>query len=459
MLSKEVLEYLETNKEKYLEKLFELLRFASVANDKSQPDQCQLCVDWLCNYLTTLGFETQILPAGEKPSVLATMHVSDDAPTLLIYGHYDVQPVEPLELWNSKPFEPVIKDGNIYARGANDDKGQLFTHIMAIDALHNWGILPVNIKFFIEGMEEIGSPGLEEFLATANNTQLLQADAAVISDSEFFADGLPSITYSLRGLAYGEITLTGPNQDVHSGIHGGALTNPINALTTLIAKMHDENGRVTLPGFYDDVIELTESEHDEWKKLPFNESEYAKSLGVDALGGGEKNFSVLERRWARPTLDCNGIIGGHTGEGAKTIIPEKASAKISMRLVPNQDPEKIAAGLEEFINQNVTAGIKASFKIQAKARPGLLEKDSPVMGAAIKAYLEGFGKEPAFIRCGASVPITELFQRLLGLEAVLMGFGLPDDNLHGPNEKFRLDQLYRGAKTSAAFMQNVKEAF
>jgi len=455
MLPKSVTDYLQANRKRHLDELFELLRFPSVANN--QPAACRDAAEWLVRRLKSLGLEARAVTTKGQPNVLGSLHVRDDAPTLLIYGHYDVQPAEPLEKWTSPAFEPVVRDGAIWARGANDDKGQLYAHVMAIEAWREaGGGVPVNLRVLFEGEEEVGSPAMEPFLA--EHKAELSADAAVISDSEFFAAGLPSITYSLRGLAYVEVTFRGPSADIHSGINGGAVTNPVNALARLVAGMTDGAGRVTLPGFYDDVLALTAAERDGWQALPFDESAYARSLGVEALGGGEAGFSVLERRWARPTLDANGIVGGYTGVGSKTIIPSEASVKISMRLVANQNPEKIVEGFRQYVAANTPPGIRAEIKLNAGARPVMLDPSSPAMEAGRAALAEAFGREAAMVRCGASVPITELFQRLLGLDAVLMGFGLPEDNLHSPNEHYRLEQFYGGAVASAAMMGNVAHA-
>jgi acetylornithine deacetylase/succinyl-diaminopimelate desuccinylase-like protein len=456
MLPAAVVKYLEDHHEQFLAKLFELLEIPSVANVKADPDPCGLCANWLADYLRNLGLDAEVVPAEGKPNVLASAQVSADAPTLLVYGHYDVQPPEPLELWKSDPFEPVIRDGCIYARGADDDKGQLFAHLMAIEAWQRaGGGLPVNLKLFLEGEEEVGSPDLEAFMARMADR--LAADACLISDSAFFTEGLPSITYALRGLAYLELKLNGPAADCHSGVNGGAVANPINGLARMIAAMHDDDGRVTIPGFYDDVLPLTQAERDEWAKLPFDEAKYAASLGLTELAGGERGYSVMERGWARPTLDCNGIVGGYTGVGSKTIIPAQASAKISMRLVASQDPRKIVEGFREFIARHTPPGLKAEMKVNAEARPVMLPTDSPVTRAARAALERAFGAKVAMIRCGASVPVTELIQRLLGLDAVLMGFGLPDDNLHAPNEHFPVEHLWRGAIASAEFMGNLRE--
>jgi acetylornithine deacetylase/succinyl-diaminopimelate desuccinylase-like protein len=408
----------------------------------------------MADYLGKLGASVKVLPSPGHPNVLAEFRADAQVPTLLIYGHYDVQPVEPLELWQSPPFEPEVRDGFLYARGASDDKGQLFAHLMAIEAhLRGAGTLPLNVKLFIEGEEEIGSPRLEPFIAA--HAADLAADTIVISDSEFFAEGVPSITYCLRGLAYVEITVRGPTLDLHSGSHGGAVRNPANAVAAIVAAMHDSRGHVTIDGFYDDVLELSAQERAAWATLPFDERAYARSLGLEALTGGESGFPVLERRWSRPTLDCNGIFGGYTGKGAKTIIPAHASAKISMRLVPNQYPEKIIAAVRQFVADHTPPGLISSVEDISSARPVMLATDSLAMRAASSALEEAFGGKTAMVRCGASVPVTELFQRLLGLDAVLMGLGLPDDGLHGPNERFKLDHLFRGSHAAAAFMQNL----
>ena len=453
MLPTAVSLYLESQRPQYLAKLFELLRIPSIAN--RDDDGCPRAAQWLADHLASLGLSARVCPTEGKPAVLAELHVDDAAPTLLIYGHYDVQPPEPLELWQSPAFEPQIRDGCIYARGANDDKGQLFTHLMAIEAWQRAGGPPVNLKLFIEGEEEVGSPSLEAFLAAHGSE--LAADAAVISDSSFFAEGHPSITYALRGLAYVELTLRGPNRDIHSGLYGGAVANPVNGLARIIAALHDANGRVTIEGFYDDVRPLTSRERQAWEALGYDAAADAADLGVSCLGGGEADLPALERLWARPTLDCNGIVGGYTGAGSKTIIPAQASAKISMRLVADQCPEKIIASLRRFVAERTPAGLTAELAVYAASRPVVLATDTPAMAAARSAMAAAFGTDATLIRCGASVPVTELFQRLLGLDAVLMGFGLPADRLHSPNERFALGQLYRGAEAAAMFMQNLAE--
>ncbi len=451
MLNPNVARYLNDKRPRHLAKLKELLRIPSQANN--QPQACEDAAQWLRRELEAMGVPARVIATPGRPNVLAELHVSDAAPALLVYGHYDVQPPDPLDLWKTPPFEPTERDGFLYARGASDDKGQLFTHLMAIEAWQKaGGGLPVNLKILLEGEEEVGSPNLEPFLA--EHAGELAADAAVISDSAFFAEGVPSLTYSLRGLAYFEITFIGPDHDLHSGINGGAVRNPINALAAMVAHLHDDHGRVMIPGFYDDVLPVSDADRHAWRQLPFDEAEYAASLGLDALSGGEKGLTALERIWGRPTLDCNGIVGGYTGPGSKTVIPARASTKISTRLVPNQDPARIVAGMKKFVADHTPAGIRSEVAVYAQARAVLLNRDGAAMRSAQAAVAEAFGRDPVFVRCGASIPVTELFQRLLGMDVVLLDIGLPEDNLHAPNERFSLEHLYRGAVASAAFMQN-----
>ena len=449
MLPQVVKQYLDSHRQQNLDKFFELVRIPSIANRND--GNCLKAAQWLVKFLTDLGVRAKIVQSGGQPVVLGEAHASPSAPTVLIYGHYDVQPPEPLELWETAPFEPVVRDGAIYARGANDDKGQMFTHLMALEAYVRTGTpLPVNITFLIEGEEENGSPTLEEFIRT--HAAQLKADATLVSDSEFFAPGVPAITYALRGVSHYELSVEEADHDVHSGLNGGALRNPLHAVAEMIASLHDADGRITIEGFYDNVLPLSTAERESWKKLPFDEPEYARSLGVDFLGGGEKGFTVLERLWARPTLDINGMIGGYTGPGGKTIIPARASAKISIRTVPNQDPVKIAQSLEKYIRDRTPKGMKSKLEISSLNRPVMLKMDSPAMQAARNALQFAFGAQTAMIRCGASVPVAEMFQRLLSQDAVMMGFGLPDDRLHSPNERFRLEQFYNGALASAAVL-------
>jgi succinyl-diaminopimelate desuccinylase len=453
MLPAAVVDYLDSHKQQNLDALVELLRFASIANVSGPDDECDKAARWLNQRLEGMGLQSEVLATEGKPVVLAEAKVAPSAPTLLIYGHYDVQPADPLDLWDSPPFEPVVRDGKIFARGANDDKGQLFTHLMAVDAYMRTGGLPINIKIILEGEEEIGSPHMEAFIDAHRDR--LACDAVVISDSEFFARNVPSITYGLRGMGGAEVVFRGPEMDLHSGLYGGVVQNPIHALAQLIAGLHDADGSITIDGFYDGVMEVTDDERRLWKKLPIDEHQVAESVGVDQLTAGEKGIEMLERQWARPTLDCNGIIGGFTGEGRKTVLPAEARAKLSFRIAPGQDPSKLAAAFERHVKQHTPAGIRSEVWATGDAKAVLLPIDSPFVQAAAGALKDAFGHDVAFIRCGATVPITEMFQRLLGVEPVMMGFGLPDDRIHSPNEKFDLCQLYNGALASAAFISGL----
>jgi acetylornithine deacetylase/succinyl-diaminopimelate desuccinylase-like protein len=456
MLNPAVKIWLDDHRQDHLDQLMDLLRFPSIAN-VTEPDHCTPCAQWLIDWFTARGFSTEQLPGGGPPYVLAERVVDPAAPTVLLYGHYDVQPPEPLDLWESPPFEPVIKDGWLVARGANDDKGQLFAHLMAIDA---WTAVdsapPVNIKFLIDGEEEIGSPHIEPFLQA--HAGRLAADALALSDTGFYDAAHPSITTALRGLCYFEVTCTGPSHDLHSGLEGGLVANPAMALARLIGRLHDDAGHVTIPGFYDDVVDPSAEELRQWQDLGFDAAAHAAELGLDTLGAGEAGLDPLVRNWARPTVECNGIGGGYTGPGSKTIIPARASAKISMRLVAKQDPDAIDAAFRAFIAEHTPAGITTEVTTLAHGRPVLLATDSPAARAGRDAMAEAFAAEPTFIRCGASVPIVESFQRHLGLDAVLLGLGLPDDRLHSPNEQFKLSQLYNGSVMSAAFLQNLRDA-
>jgi len=453
MLPEAVKTFLADRQDEHVEQLFELIRFASVSSQSARDADSLACVRCIASRLDALGFATELRPWRRHPILLARSTApAATGRTLLIYAHYDVQPAEPLEMWASPPFEPVVRDGAIYGRGASDDKGPLMAHLAAVEAHLAAGQLPVHVAFFIEGEEEIGSPDLERFVAEAAGD--LRADVAVISDSEFFAAGVPSITYGLRGLVYLELTLTGPSGDLHSGLHGGAVVNPLNALAAMIAGLHDADGRVALAGYYDDVLPATDAERAAWAALPFDEGAYAASLGTSPAGG-ERGLGVLERRWARPTLDCNGIVGGYGGEGSKTVIPATATAKISMRLVPHQRPEKVLASFRRYVDERTPRGVRAAVRVSAEARPVLVGPDTPAVGAARDALAEAFDADAAMVRNGASVPVTELIQRVLGIDPILMGLGLPDDNLHAPNERFGLQQFHRGAVAAAALMHNL----
>ena len=456
MIPKPVRAYLDAHKDEQLAQLMELLRHPSVSSQSDRDADSLACAEHLARHLRGLGFVAELRPWRRHPVLIARSRpeISPDAgPTVFVYGHYDVQPAEPLEAWDTPPFEPTLRDGAICARGASDDKGQLFAHVKAMEAfIRAEGKLPAKVIFLAEGEEEIGSPELEQFIT--DNAAGLAADYAVVSDVAFFAEGLPTILTGFRGLVYVEMTAAGPSADLHSGVHGGAVVNPINALAKMIAAMHDDSGRVTIPGFYDDVIALGEDERRAWEDLPFDEASYADRVGAPPVGG-EAGFGVLERRWARPTLDCNGIIGGYTGEGAKTVLPATAAAKISMRLVAHQQPDRIVEGFRKFVAEHTPPGVTVTFEVSATARPVLVPADSPAVAAARDALEEAFGTKATTARNGASVPISELIQRVLGIQPVLMGFGLPDDNLHAPNEHFHLEQFYGGIRACAALLTNL----
>jgi acetylornithine deacetylase/succinyl-diaminopimelate desuccinylase-like protein len=453
MLDRRVNEYLDSHRDESVRSLVEFLRIPSIANN-SADGSCRKAVDWLRRTLEGLGFTVEELPPRDRPMVLAQRIINPAAPTLLIYNHYDVQPPGELDKWTTPPFEPDVRDGFVYARGASDDKGQLMAHLMALEAWDKTVGLPVNVKMLIEGEEEVGSPHLKDVLEA--HASRLAADAAVVSDGGWHDDDTPTITQALRGLVYVEITFHGPTADLHSGIHGGAVVNPINALAACVAAMHDENGRVTLEGFYDDVDEVEPAILRQWESLRFDESQYARELGVDSLAGGEKGLPVLIRRWARPTLDCNGICGGYTGEGSKTVIPSHATAKISTRLVARQDDNKIVESIKRFVASHTPAGIRSTVEVFAHSPAVVLSHNTPAMKTASDAVAEAFGKTPKLIRCGASVPVTGLLQSM-GLDVILLDLGLPGDAWHSPNERFSLEQLFGGARASAAMIQNMAD--
>jgi acetylornithine deacetylase/succinyl-diaminopimelate desuccinylase-like protein len=427
--------------------LFDLLRIASVSADSRQQAEVARAADWVANQLRALGLATEVIATEGHPLVYAESPPVPGKPVVLVYGHYDVQPPDPLDEWLSPPFTPTIRGGNVYARGATDDKGQMLTHIKSVEAwLGSLGKLPLQVKFLIEGEEEVGSEQLYKFLPTAR--EKLACHVVVISDTSQFAPGQPAITYGLRGIAYYELRLTGPKQDLHSGTFGGAVTNPANALAKLLAQLVDADGRIQVPGFYDDVLPLTERERREFAELPFNEQKFQQQIGVAALSG-EAGYSTLERRWARPTCDVNGLWSGYQGEGAKTVLPAKAGAKFSFRLVPHQDPHKLTASLRTYLESLCPPGIHLELIDFHGAPAAITPLESPYIEAAAKAINRGFGKRPVFIREGGSIPIVTAFQQQLGADALLLGWGLDDDNTHGPNEKFCLADYHRGIRASA----------
>jgi acetylornithine deacetylase/succinyl-diaminopimelate desuccinylase-like protein len=455
MLNPVVAAYLEDNREDLLVTFAELLRFESFA-DVKDPDGCTPCAQWLAERLEALGMQAEVLPSDGPPVVVGELHVDDSLPTLLCYAHYDVQPVDPIDEWDSPPFEATQRDGFIYARGATDDKGQLFCHLAAIEAwVKAVGQPPVNLKVCFEGEEEVGSPHMEAFLREHGDR--LAADALVVMDSGFYDLDTPAITYALRGLCYFEVIFTGPSADLHSGMAGGVVRNPLNALTAMVGRLHDERGRVQIPGFYDDVLEIAEDERAEWDKLGPEEDKLREQFGVEALTGGEAGYSPRERRWARPTCDCNGLWGGYTGAGSKTVLPARAQAKISMRLVSNQDPAKIEAGFRAFVAAHTPEGITSQVKVNALARPVLFDREQPAVEAARRAFAEVFDREAVLIRMGASIPISELFQRVCGIEGVVSGIAQPDAQIHSPNERIRVEQLLKGMAFTAAFYQHLAD--
>ena len=427
--------------------LKEFLSIPSVSTKPEHKGDLVRCAQWLANQIERSGLTAKIEPTRGHPIVLAHNDHKPGRPTVLFYGHYDVQPPEPLEQWVTPPFEPSERNGAIYARGAADDKGQVWAHVQAVAAWQKHGGLPVNLIMLIEGEEEIGSDNLENFLQARKAE--LKADIAVISDTNQFARGLPAITYGLRGLCYMEVFLTGPSHDLHSGMYGGAVPNPANVLTELLATLHDAQGRVNLPGFYDEVRPLSAAERDGWRKLPYDEAGTLRDSGL-SQGVGESGFSMLERRWARPTCDINGLTSGYQGPGAKTIIPSKASAKVSMRLVPDQDPKKIQASFELAMRERCPKNVKIEFAQHGASPACITPLEGPWVKKAAAALRRGFGVEPVYMREGGSIPVVGQIKRILGIDTLLIGFGLPDDRVHSPNEKFDLDALYGGMRTAGA---------
>lgn len=440
-------QYLESGAQRFEDELCELLRIPSVSADGRHKADVRRAAEWVAGQFRGLGFQTEFCETDGHPIIFAQSPAVEGAPTVLVYGHYDVQPPDPLDEWISPPFEPTRRDGNIYARGATDDKGQMLTHIKSAEAwVKSRGGLPVNLKYLIEGEEEVGSDNLYKFIDARRDQ--LAADVAVISDTSQFAPGQPAITYGLKGIAYYELRLTGPKQDLHSGTFGGAVTNPANTLVKLLAALSDECGRVQAPGFYDDVVPLSDEERKQFAALPFDEREFMASINVSGVTG-EEGFSTLERKWARPTYDINGLTSGYQGEGAKTVLPARASAKFSFRLVPKQDPAKISAALETFLRERCPPGITLEL-VDLHGAPGVvMELGSRFMDAAARAVEQGFGRKPVFIREGGSIPVVTAFREKLGIDTLLLGWGLNDDNTHSPNEKFSLADFHRGIKASA----------
>jgi acetylornithine deacetylase/succinyl-diaminopimelate desuccinylase-like protein len=446
--------YYRENHARYLDELKEFLRIPSVSTDPAHAGDVRKAAEWVSGQLTGSGFnQVEIIDSpGRHPLVYAEWLDAPGQPTLLIYGHYDVQPAEPLDEWISPPFEPTVRDGNIYARGAVDDKGQTLLLIKALEGfLKTTGKLPVNVKVLIEGEEEVGGDHIRQFVT--GNHQRLAADAALICDTEMFAPDLPTICTGLRGIIYGELVVEGARTDLHSGVYGGAAPNAVEAAAQIIASLKDRSGRILIPGIYDKVRPPSAAERAAWDQLPFNEAEYLeKEIGATSLTG-EPGLSVLDRTWARPTLEVHGIRGGFTGEGAKTVIPARAIAKISLRLVADMEPAEVIRQVQAAVEAVVPRGIKARYECVHGAPPSLVDTSSPFIAAAARALTETFGRETVYMRSGGSIPIVGLFHQQLNIPSVLMGFGLPDDNLHAPNEKFHLANFYRGIEAVSRYLE------
>ncbi|HTX93023.1 MAG TPA: dipeptidase [Anaerolineales bacterium] len=448
------LRYAHDNKEKFLDAYKEILAIPSISTDQSKAGEVQRAAEWMAAQLRSLGMQkVQIFPTHKHPIVYGEWLGAPSAPTLLIYGHYDVQPVDPVELWKTGPFEPTIIGENIFARGSSDMKGQGLITLKAVESLARTGGLPVNVKWLFEGEEEIGSPSLGEFLAS--HKELLAADFAVNPDSGMIGEDFPTITYALRGLAYFELRVFGPAHDLHSGIYGGTVHNPANALAELIAGMHDDKGRVTLPGFYDKVRKLSKDEREEFARLPINDKHYLEQTGAPALYG-EAGYTANERTSGRPTLDVNGLLSGFTGEGSKTVIPAWAMAKLSCRLVPDQDPREVHEQLLGYLKKHAPTDIRWELDVMAGGPASISDRNNPGVLAMGKALESVWGMRPYFKREGGSIPVVADMQHLLGIESVIVGFGLPDDNVHAPNEKQHLPTWYRGIDTYIHFFMNLK---
>ena len=445
-------EYLETHKQRFLDELFDLLRIPSVSADSKFKDDVRLAAEYVREKLLAAGLDkAELHETPGHPVVYGEKIVDPARPTVLVYGHYDVQPADPYELWHTPPFEPTIRNERIYARGSCDDKGQVYMHIKALEAMLATDGLPCNVKVMIEGEEEVGSDHLGTFVA--NNREKLKADVILISDTSIIANEVPSIETGLRGLSYVEVVVTGPNRDLHSGVYGGGVDNPVNVLCQLIASLKDANGHITIPGFYDKVIDLTPEERVEMAKAPFDLEEYKRDLGINEVFG-EAGYSTIERTSVRPTLDVNGIWGGYTGEGAKTVLPSKASAKISMRLVPDQNPDEITELFTNHFMAIAPASVSVTVKPHHGGLPYVTPTDSVEFEAASLAMEESWGKKPIPTRGGGSIPIVALFEQQLGIKSILMGFGLDIDALHSPNESYGLFNFYKGIETIPLFYKH-----
>jgi acetylornithine deacetylase/succinyl-diaminopimelate desuccinylase-like protein len=453
----ELTAYIDSRRDANLDELKEFLRIPSVSARSEHKQDVERAANWVAEKLRAAGLDNvEIVPTKMHPLVYGESLHAPGKPTILFYGHYDVQPAEPLELWTSPAWDPTVRDGNLFGRGTADDKGQVHIHIKALESLRQVsGKLPVNVKVMIEGEEEVGSVSLWDFVQS--NKERLQADALVVSDTSMLGKGVPSITYGLRGLNYYELQITGPAQDLHSGVFGGAVPNPITILAEMIAKLHDKNFRVAVPGFYDDVAALSRQERRALNSLPWKEKEFRRTVGAPALCG-EKGYTIVEQLWTRPTLEVNGIWGGYTAEGAKTVIPSKAHAKISTRLVPNQDPAKIAKLVERQIRNLLPKCVTLKFEVLSTSKPWVAPYTHPIFQKAIHALQEGFGKKAVFIREGGSIPFVTQMRDTFEVPCVLIGFGLPDENAHAPDEHIALENYFGGIKAIAIFYEQLAQA-
>jgi acetylornithine deacetylase/succinyl-diaminopimelate desuccinylase-like protein len=441
--------YINDNKQRFLDELFGLIRIPSISSEAAhKPDMYKAAEYWKKSMLDAGADKAEVFETEGNPIVYGEKIIDKKLPTVLVYGHMDVMPVDPIELWNNPPFEPVVKDGLILARGADDDKGQSFMHAKAFELLVKTGKLPCNVKFLIEGEEEIGSTHLYQFCK--DHKDMLKADVFIVSDTEMIEEDIPAITAGLRGLAYWEIEVTGPNKDLHSGIYGGAVANPINVLCKMIADVQDENGHITIPGFYDDVVIASARERKLMRKAPYDEKTYKEAIDVKALKG-EKGYTTNERTWIRPSFDVCGIYGGYTGEGSKTVLPSKATAKISCRLVPNQDNHKISKLVKKYFEKIAPRYVKVKVTEMHGGMAYLCPIDLPAYKAAERAFNKVYGKEPIPVRSGGSIPIIAGFESILGVKSILMGFGLGSDNIHSPNENYPVNNFYKGIETIANF--------
>lgn len=447
--------YLQVNKDRFLNELIELLKIPSVSADPAFAKDVRKAAEFIAVKMKAAGIENVSVDETDGyPVVYGDKLIDPSLPTILVYGHYDVQPADPIELWNSPPFEPVIKDGYIYARGASDDKGQMYMHIKAFEMMIETNTLPCNVKFMIEGEEEAGSNNLEPYVKA--NTEKLSCDIVLVSDTGMIANDVPTITTGIRGMSYVEVEVVGPNRDLHSGMYGGAVANPLNILSKMIASLHNEKGEIAIPGFYDNVVEVSAAERETMAQAPFSLTEYKDHLDIEVVYG-EEGFSTLERVSIRPTLDVNGMWGGYIGDGAKTVLPSKAHAKISMRLVPNQNSDRITKLFVEHFEKIAPKYVKVHVTPHHGGEPAVTPTDSIAYKAAEKALFDTFGKKAIPLRCGGSIPIVTMFEQVLGKKTVLLGFGLDSDAIHSPNEKFGLFNFYKGIETIPYFYKHFTE--